>query len=222
MLRLLSRFTSSLAGILRLVTYTTPAPTTVSNGDTFQASSYNIISADIQDHESRIAAIESDLTTTTGTGTIAVGGYADITFPTGFNFLNMILSTYETAAGVANYLRINFLNGSTPYSSALYDFSSSGGSSAGQTYGLLGARMYANASGIYTSVENIGFDIRSDSTHYPNWNSSGTRFISGSSPSSFVSYGQYRSNSSTITGVRVTNATGSYPVGYECIIRGVS
>jgi hypothetical protein len=36
------------------VPYTTPNPSTVSAGDTFPASAYNIISADIQDHESRI------------------------------------------------------------------------------------------------------------------------------------------------------------------------
>jgi len=36
------------------MTYTTPTPSTVSAGDTFPASAYNIISADIQDHESRI------------------------------------------------------------------------------------------------------------------------------------------------------------------------
>lgn len=34
--------------------YTTPTPSTVSAGDTFPASAYNIISADIQDHETRI------------------------------------------------------------------------------------------------------------------------------------------------------------------------
>lgn len=34
--------------------YTTPTPSTVSAGDTFPASAYNIISADLQDHESRI------------------------------------------------------------------------------------------------------------------------------------------------------------------------
>lgn len=57
MLRLLSRFTSALVATLRAVTYTTPTPSTVANGEQFQASSYNIISADIQDHESRLAAI---------------------------------------------------------------------------------------------------------------------------------------------------------------------
>lgn len=73
MLRPLSRFTSSLAGILRLVTYTTPAPTTVSNGDTFQASSYNIIAADIQDHESRVLTLE-DAPSLYGCGLVASGG----------------------------------------------------------------------------------------------------------------------------------------------------
>ena len=34
--------------------YTTPTPSTVSAGDTFPASAYNIISADLQDHETRI------------------------------------------------------------------------------------------------------------------------------------------------------------------------
>ena len=34
--------------------YTIPTPSTVSAGDTFPASAYNIISADIQDHETRI------------------------------------------------------------------------------------------------------------------------------------------------------------------------
>lgn len=39
------------------MTYTTPTPSTVNAGDTFAASSYNIISADIQDHESRLNTI---------------------------------------------------------------------------------------------------------------------------------------------------------------------
>ncbi|CAB4187515.1 hypothetical protein UFOVP1158_28 [uncultured Caudovirales phage] len=46
------------------MTYTTPSPSTVSAGDTFPASAYNIISNDIQDHESRIkTGIESYTTT---------------------------------------------------------------------------------------------------------------------------------------------------------------
>lgn len=46
------------------MTYTTPTPSTVSAGDTFPASAYNIISNDIQDHESRIkTGIESYTTT---------------------------------------------------------------------------------------------------------------------------------------------------------------
>ena len=38
------------------MTYTVPTPSTVNAGDTFPASTYNAIIADIQDHESRIAA----------------------------------------------------------------------------------------------------------------------------------------------------------------------
>lgn len=38
------------------MTYTVPTPSSVNAGDTFPASAYNIISADLQDHESRIIA----------------------------------------------------------------------------------------------------------------------------------------------------------------------
>lgn len=44
--------------------YTTPTPSTVSAGDTFPASAYNIISADLQDHESRIKTGVESYTTT--------------------------------------------------------------------------------------------------------------------------------------------------------------
>jgi len=59
------------------VTYTTPTPSTVSAGDTFPASAYNIISADLQDHETRIkTGVESYTTaqktalTSVATGTV--------------------------------------------------------------------------------------------------------------------------------------------------------
>lgn len=65
MLRALSRFTSALVATLRAVTYTTPTPSTVSAGQQFPASAYNIISADIQDHESRISTNEANIATNT-------------------------------------------------------------------------------------------------------------------------------------------------------------
>ena len=203
------------------MTYTTPTPSTVSNGDKFQASSYNTISADLQDHESRIATIESDLTTTTNTGTIAVGGYTDITFPTGFDFVEMRFSTCETANGATNYLQAQFLNGSTPYSAALYDYSYPVGQTTNQPNGFFAVDMYAIVAGVYTSIEDFLFDLRSNATHYPNWKSTGTQFHA-TITTNRASAAQYKSTSATVTGIRVTNASGTYPVNYEYVTRGVS
>jgi len=75
------------------MTYTTPTPSTVSAGDTFPASAYNIISADLQDHESRIKTGVESYTTAQKT---ALTGVA-----TGTVVYDSTLARFETYNGTA-------------------------------------------------------------------------------------------------------------------------
>jgi len=75
------------------VTYTTPIPSTVSAGDTFPASAYNIISADLQDHESRIKTGVESYTTAQKT---ALAGVA-----TGTVVYDSTLGVFQSYTGSA-------------------------------------------------------------------------------------------------------------------------
>tara|TARA_R110000868_G_scaffold178123_2_gene417618 strand:- start:250 stop:999 length:750 start_codon:yes stop_codon:yes gene_type:complete len=57
------------------MTYTTPTPSTVSAGDTFPASAYNIISNNLQDHETRIVTNTSNIATNTSNILTGVPSY---------------------------------------------------------------------------------------------------------------------------------------------------
>jgi hypothetical protein len=74
------------------MTYTTPTPSTVSAGDTFPASAYNIISADLQDHESRLVAMS-------GVYTNEAARDAAITSPTEGMRAYITASTVAAATG---------------------------------------------------------------------------------------------------------------------------
>ena len=75
------------------MTYTTPTPSTVSAGDTFPASAYNIISADLQDHETRIKTGVESYTTTQKTALTGV--------TTGTMVYDSTLNRFETYNGTA-------------------------------------------------------------------------------------------------------------------------
>lgn len=222
-MRLWSRFTSALVATLRAVTYTPITPSTVANGDQFPAATYNTIVADISDHESRITTNANDIAAlnnkTTGTFSLTSGQTVDIAFPSGYNFINLHIGFYENASGIGVYPTLQFLNGSTPYSSALYDYATTGSSNTNQTSAPIGARAYASA-GPYVSTEDFVFDIRSDANHYPHWDSNAVRWVPATVTTGY-SHAQYRSTSAVITGVRFSWG-GTYTCIGEYIVHGVS
>lgn len=109
------------------MTYTTPTPSTVSAGDTFPASAYNIISNNLQDHETRIkTGVESYTTTqktaltgvTTGTmiydSTLAMLQVWNGTGWIGFGSQTIIVPTYNIGGSdVANTSPIISFTGAT-------------------------------------------------------------------------------------------------------------